>query len=167
MSFMIEYASRRGEVWNWYWRTWRRRLWKTHLLTFFVVVVGAMAGIYIEAHGTLSPKSFLLAPALGLLSILWLPIYPQLRFKSQMRSLEVDQDGISTTIGKLAGRRYWEDILSISEQDDQIILLGRNGNAFLVPARAFSSIEEKQAFVSFVQGAQAAAASRNRPSDLA
>jgi hypothetical protein len=76
MSFKIEYASRRGEVWNWYWRAWRERLWKTHLLTFLAVVVAAMAGLYAVGHGTLSPTAFLVAPAFGVLSILWMPIYP-------------------------------------------------------------------------------------------
>jgi hypothetical protein len=47
-------------------------------------------------------------------------------------------------------------------EDDQIIILGRNGNAFLVPARAFISIEEKRAFLSFVQSALVIAASRIR-----
>jgi hypothetical protein len=74
----------------------------------------------------------------------------------------VNQDGISTTIGWLVGRRSWEDVLSISEEVGQIIILGRNGNAFLVPTRAFTSIEEQQAFLSFVQSALATAASRNR-----
>ena len=162
MSFKIEYASQRGELWNWYWRAWRNRLWKTHLLTFLAVGVATTAGLDAMGHGTLTPTSFLLAPAIGLLSISWMPIYPQMRFKSQMRSLEVNQDGISTTIGKLAARRSWEDVLSISEEDDRIIILGRNGNAFLVPGRAFTSIEEKQAFLSFVQSAIAISASRIR-----
>jgi PHD/YefM family antitoxin component YafN of YafNO toxin-antitoxin module len=74
----------------------------------------------------------------------------------------VDRNGISTTTGRLAGRRSWEDVQSISEEDDQIIILSRNGNAFLVPARTFISIEEKQAFLSFVQSALAVAASRDR-----
>jgi hypothetical protein len=162
MSFKIEYASRWGEIWNWYWRAWRKRLWKTHLLTFLAVGVAAMAGLSAKGRGTISPTSFLVAPAFGLLSILWMPIYPQLRFNPQVRSLEVDQDGISTTIGRLSARRSWEDVLSISEEDDVIVILGRNGNAFLVPARAFTSIEEKRAFLSFAQGARAIAASRNR-----
>lgn len=162
MSFKIEYASQRREVWNWYWRAWRKRLWKTHLLTFVVVGASAIVGLYANRRGTLSPTFLLLPPAFGLLSILWMPIYPQLRFKSQVRSLEVDQDGISTTIGRLAARRSWEDVLSISEENDQIIILGRNGNAFLVPMRAFTSLEEKRAFLSFAQSALATAASRIR-----
>lgn len=156
----MEYVSRRREVWNWYWRAWRKRLWKTHLLIFLAVGVAAMVGLSAKGRGTFSPTSFLVAAAFGLLSILWMPIYPQLRFKSQLRSLEVDQDGISTTIGRLAARRSWEDVLSIAEEDGLIIILGRNGNAFLVPARAFASIGEKQVFLSFVQNALAIAASR-------
>ena len=137
----------------WYWQAWRKRLWKTHLLIFLVVFWATMASLYAGDRGKLSLTSFLLALAFGLLSILWMLIYPQLRYKPQVRDLEVDQDGISTTIGRLAGRRSWDEVLSISEEDDQIVILGRNGNAFLVPARAFISIEEKKAFLSFVQSA--------------
>jgi YcxB-like protein len=83
-------------------------------------------------------------------------IYPLLMFKSQARTLEMDQDGISTVIGKLSVRRSWNDIQSVSEQDTGIIIAGRNGNAFIVPRRAFVSDEEHRHFLSYAQNAVAA-----------
>jgi hypothetical protein len=86
----------------------------------------------------------------GFLFVLLMVVYPQLRFKSQIRRLEIDQEGISTIIGKRLGRRSWKEVLSVSEQDDRIIILSRSG-AFIVPARAFTSTEQRKAFLSFAQ----------------
>jgi hypothetical protein len=151
MGFRVQYTSRRREVWDWYWRAWRERLWKTHLLVFLTVSVTVY--LYEEESAALSPAAAVLAFACGLISILWLPLYPLVMFKPQVRTLEIDQDGISTTIGRRSARRAWVDIRSVSEQDGYIIILNRNGNAFIVPPRAFASMEERQGFVSFLQNA--------------
>jgi|SRR5579864_3582531 len=162
MSFKVEYASQRREVWDFYWRAWQRRLWKYHAALFLAVTAAAMAGSYMSAHGALRPKSFLLALGFGLLSIIWLPAYPMLRFKPQVRTLELDQEGVATTIGKRTGQRAWKDVESVTEENGQIVILGRNGNAFLVPARAFASAEARRAFLSFARSALAAASSHIR-----
>ena len=72
-------------------------------------------------------------------------------FKPQVRTLEIDKDGIATTSGKHAARRSWKEIRSVSEADGCIVILRRNGNAFVVPARAFGSTEERQRFFAFAQ----------------
>ena len=53
--------------------------------------------------------------------------------------------------GKHAARRSWKEIRSVSEADGCIVILRRNGNAFVVPARAFGSTEERQRFFAFAQ----------------
>jgi hypothetical protein len=156
MRFEIEYASRRREVWDWYWRFWRERGWKTHAVLFPTMSAAALVGSYAGGHGKLAPTSLLLAPVFGLLSVLLMVVYPQVRFKPQMRRLEMGHEGISTTIGKQLGRRSWKEVLSVSEQDDRIVITARGG-AFIVPARAFSSIEQRKAFLSFAQSALAMA----------
>jgi hypothetical protein len=160
MSFKVEYASRRREVWDYYRRAWRERLWKTHLTVF--LVVSAAVWLYASESGATSPKSVLLALACGLLSILWFPIYPLLMFKPQMRTLEMTQSGISTTIGRHSAQRSWGDIRSVFEVDSHIIILGRNGNAFILPPRAFASVEERESFLRFAQSALKASSSRAR-----
>jgi hypothetical protein len=116
----------------------------------------ALVGSYAGGHGELSQISFLLALVFGFLAILLMVIYPQLRFKSQIRRLEMDQAGISTVIGKQFGRRSWKEVLSVSEEDDRIIIATRSG-VFIIPARAFASIEQRRAFISFAQSAFATA----------
>lgn len=64
------------------------------------------------------------------------------------------------TIGKHSVQRSWADIDSVSEEGSHIIILGRNGNSFIVPLRAFASIEERQSFLRFAQSAVEARSSR-------
>jgi YcxB-like protein len=143
-------------VWEWYWRFWRQHGWKTHALLFLTVSAAGLVGSYAGGHGKLTQTSFLLAPVFGFFPILLMVVYPQLRFTSQMRRLEMDQEGISTLVGKQSGRRSWKEVLSVSEQDDRIIILTRRG-AFIIPVRAFASIEQRKAFISFARSAVAAA----------
>jgi hypothetical protein len=154
VSFKIEYASRRREVWGWYWRAWRRRLWKIHTIAF--LAVAATVGLEAKESGGAPAACISLALALGFLSVAWMPIHPLLMFKSQTRTLEMNQDGISTVIGKLSVQRSWNDIQSVSEQDTSIIIVGRNGNAFIVPRRAFVSEEERRLFLSYAKNSVAA-----------
>jgi hypothetical protein len=147
MSFKVEYASQRKEVWNWYCRAWRRDLWKFHL-TMFAGVSGLVAFVVIGDAGPTLPR-VLLAIACGLLSVGWMPAVPMLMFKPQLRSVEIDQDGISTTIDGESRRRSWGDIQSISQEDGYIVMLGQKGSAFLIPPRAFQSNDEQQRFLSF------------------
>ena len=134
MSFKVEYASQRREVWQWYWRTWRKDIWKIHL-TMFLVVSGAVA---------------------------WMPAYPILMFSPERRSVEIDQDGISTTIEENSFRRSWDDIRSISQEDGYIVLMGQSGSAFLIPPRAFQTEDEQQRFLSFALDALGASLTRPR-----
>jgi len=160
MSYKVEYASRRREVWDYYWRAWRERFWKTHLT--MLLAIGAATGLYASEGGASSLESVLLALTCGLLSISWLPIYPLLVFKPQIRTLEINQNGISTTIGKRSAQRSWDDIRSVSEEDSQIIIVCRNCSAFIVPPRAFASIEEREGFLCFAQSAVEASSRRVR-----
>jgi hypothetical protein len=102
-----------------------------------------------------------LALGCGILSIVWMPIYPLLKFKPQTRVLEISAAGFSTTIGKIAAERSWQEVASITEADGNIVILGKNGNAFIVPPRAFESETARQVFLIFAQNALAA--SRVKP----
>jgi hypothetical protein len=153
-SIRIQYFSLRSEVWRFYWRSWRQRLWKFHLFIFgsFTVVVFVCAILGGTAPSVAGVNAF----GWGLLSIVWLPLYPLLKFKPQMRVLEISAEGISTAIGKLSARRSWHEIASITEADGNFVILGKNGNAFIVPPRAFDSDNSRLAFLAFAQSAFAA-----------
>ena len=147
MSFKVEYASERREVWKWYYRAWRRDLWKFHAVV--VAVVSFVATFLLSGDAEPSLPTMLAGLALGFLSVAWMPAIPMLLFQPQARSVEIDQDGISTTIDGESFRRTWRDIDTISEEDGYIILLGTKGSAFLIPPRAFQTPDEQQRFLSF------------------
>jgi hypothetical protein len=185
MAFKVEYGSRRREIWEWYWRAWRQLLWRTHVA---VVLVAIGAVVYAKGAYPPSPAAVLLGLAVGCGLMLFMIAYPQLMFRPQTRVLEIDADGISTTRGNRSARFPWSRVLSVSEEDGYLIiqfarpqsphplygrltnqiaglLLGganRVGNAFVVPPRAFASIEERRRFLSFAQAAVAANSGQGR-----
>ena len=158
MSFKVEYASQRREVWSWYCRAWRRDLWKFHGMV--VAVVTGLVGFALMGNEGPTLPVVLVALACGLLSVAWMPAIPLLMFRPQMRSVEIDQDSISTTIDGESARRSWNDIESISQEDGYIVLLGKKGSAFLIPPRAFETADEQQRFLSFALDALGASLTR-------
>jgi hypothetical protein len=93
--------------------------------------------------------SLLAALGCGVLSVAWMPMVPLLLFQRELRTVELDQDGISTTIAGDSFRRSWRDIETVSEEDGYIVMQGKKGSAFLVPPRAFQSPDQQQRFLSF------------------
>jgi hypothetical protein len=79
---------------------------------------------------------------------LLLALYPQLAFKPQERVLTLDVSGITTTIGKRAGAIPWSDVAAV-HRGSAITIERTNGNAFVVPARAFASDDERRRFADF------------------
>ncbi len=147
MEFKVEYVSQRQEVWKWYCRAWRRDLWKFHAVV--VVLVAFFAMFLLDGGSSPTLATMLAGFGCGVLSIAWMPVVPLLLFQREMRSVEIDQDGISTTIAGETFRRSWRDIDTVSEENGYIVLLGRKGSAFLIPPRAFQSRDQQQRFLSF------------------
>ena len=104
-------------------------------------------------NGTLSASSFWQALTFSFLAVISMALYPQLMFKSQKRTLEIKRDGISTTVGRRSGKSSWRDIQAVSQKGTGIVILGRNGNAFVVPLRAFSSHADRDRFFSYARNA--------------
>jgi hypothetical protein len=82
--------------------------------------------------------------------LLWafLAIFPQVMFKSKERTFEIGPNGIDTEIGGNRVHRDWREIASIADKNGVIaIVVARTGNAFLVPDRAFESLDQRDDFV--------------------
>jgi hypothetical protein len=139
-GYCLRYRSTRREVWQWYWRAWRQRLWRTHVLLVWTVATATLL------RTGLSARHVALGLALGVLAVAWLPLVPVIAFKSNERTLRVDERGIDTSIGRLSATRAWGDVAAIDEQAGTIVIALKNGNAFIVPARAFGSDEERATF---------------------
>jgi hypothetical protein len=145
-SFTVNYASRRSEVWRWYWRAWARPagLWRVHVLLGF-----SCAFVFTLLR---NPRSFdfgflLVAAAIYTLTFaVLLPLWPQIRFKSAVRSLTINAQGLTTSVGKILGSRSWAEVGSVDERDGGVVITAKNKNAFIVPPRAFAGELERQEF---------------------
>jgi hypothetical protein len=153
MSLQVQYASTRREIWVWYWRVWRARLWKIHAVILVLTAVLMMMRVMRGGPGV-GADTFLIA-GLGLLVILWFILHPQILFKPQLRTLTLDERGIVTTIGSRSGQRRWAEISTLSEEPGAIVIQVRTGNAFIVPDRAFPTPAERRAFLAFARSALA------------
>jgi hypothetical protein len=143
----IQYASSRQEVWRWYWKAWARPkgLWLFHVVIAFTLAVT------ITRSGLGSPfraDQFAVAFfACLLLCLLLLPLWPQIKFKPSVRTLAIDESGLSTSIGKLSATRTWKEIATIEDNGKEIVIVGRNRNAFIVPMRAFQTDKAREEFL--------------------
>lgn len=146
--YTLRYRLSRREVWRWYWKAWRARrgLWRVHLCAF------AFVGLVATDFRPASIHQVLVAIAWGFGAIAWLPLVPIIAFKAQERSMSVDEKGFSTIIGKQSGKRRWAVIRLIAEAHDDIVLVGTNGNAMIIPRRAFASEEERRSFLVSIRG---------------
>ena len=158
--FSLRYTVKRSEIWLWYWSAWARwdGLWRYWL----VVAAPVAAGTLLIARSDHSLGSVDFAHAVGAVSIafLFFVVFPQLAYRPRERKLAISSTGIDTSIGSLSGHRGWRDIASIEDHGDFIALvvaggipLGigwirtQNGNAFVIPTRAFASAAQRQALL--------------------
>jgi hypothetical protein len=126
------------------WRTWRKSLWLIQVfaaLGIGLIVSGA-------THGSLQAGYWLTCAVVAFpLVVAAFAAFPQIVFKPQERTLEVGSAGWSSKIGRLTGSRAWAEVASIDEEVEAVMIRGTNGNALLVPSRAFESPEQKHQFV--------------------
>jgi hypothetical protein len=141
----IEYASRRGEIWIWYWKAWRQRLWKSHLRIF--AIVAGLAYLFLSYPAPPSLATLAVPVAIGALPVILLILYPQLRFKPQTRTVTIGTSGITTVVGRKSGRISWKNIRSVTEDRDYVVVQGSSGNAFIIPPRAFETVEARAELV--------------------
>jgi hypothetical protein len=155
-EYTLSYASRRTDVWRWYWRTWRQRLWPVH-----VAIAGLLAWLAARTSGqpVLSVRTIeftiaIFAGAVGISAIV-----SQLMFKKATRTLLVNKQGWSTVIGRKTGSRRWAEIGPVTEDADHVVLTSKSGNALLIPKNAFDSADHVRRFVDSVREWQRQASS--------
>lgn len=137
----VRYSLRRSELWLWYRRAWRTRLWKRHVVIVSAIFVGALA-----VPAALDAR-LLVATVLSVALLAVMVAYPQLRFKPQERSLEIDPMGLRTSIKSSSKAYSWSDVASIDEGIGHIIITLKNLNAFIIPSRAFADEEARNEFL--------------------
>lgn len=151
----IEYASRRGEIWIWYWKAWRQRLWKSHLRIF--AIFAGLAYLFLSYPAPPSLATLAVPVAIGAVPVLLLILYPQLRFKPQTRTVTIGTSGITTVVGRKSGKISWKNIRSVTEDRGYILVQGSSGNAFIIPPRAFETDATRAELVAMMKERVAAA----------
>jgi hypothetical protein len=163
MEFSVRYESRRNEVWRWYWRAWRRGLWKTHAVVFSIIALATSLAVY--GHVPTDVRGCALVCAVGFVPLIGFVIWPVIMFKPQTRTLAVDERGIATTIGILNKTLPWHEIGDVQEHKGSVVITGRNQNAFIVPARAFGSTQAMLEFQNYAGKMTASAKNKNSNGD--
>src|SRR2546422_3874392 len=148
----VEYNTSRSEVAAWYWFNWKhnpRLRWAQ--VRIFAGVVLVMLFLRLRL-APLASHDVVVACLWGLGVLACLPLYPQLKFKPQRRVLSIDDQGISTMIGRLSGQLPWSKVDFVRTTEHSVYIVGKNLNAFIVPQRAFLSTQQRDEFVKLCQG---------------
>lgn len=156
-SFTLRYRARRAEIWRYYWRAWRSRLW----IYWLAIPVGALTIFGLSLWGRpLETRDLWLAAGMAAATLLFFVLYPQLRFKPEERVLTADSIGIRSTIGKRSGARTWQEFSEIRDTGETIALVvAKTTNAFVIPNRAFADALERADFLESARAWHAAAGS--------
>ena len=144
----LSYSSTRHELATWYWRMWKKKLWKVHIVC---LVISLTVVVFAAGHWPPSTMEITRGLVVGAAVVLFLILFPQMMFKSQVRTLVFDRNGIRTKIGKKTGTISWQEIDNISDTEGTIVISRKNLNAFLVPQRAFQSEQERVSVLTTVQ----------------
>jgi hypothetical protein len=92
-------------------------------------------------------SDLIVALLLGCGVIILLPLTSRLLTKPQQRTLTISQEGIQTSIGAQTGTIPWAKVADVVDDGDYIFVIGRTGNSFLIPSRAFASSGQRNAFL--------------------
>jgi len=73
------------------------------------------------------------------------------RGKTEERTLSVSERGISTQIGSMDAQLPWSKVKEVKDSGTYILIVGRTGNSFFVPARAFRDGAQRHEFLSEIR----------------
>jgi hypothetical protein len=163
-SFTLKYRADRRERWNWYRRSFLspRGLWGYWLvvaLAISIVVLGIQTMGY-----PVGMSGYVIGAAVLILLLVFFVTYPQVAYNPRERTLIVSEKGIETSLGTATGKRSWQDVSSIADFGETIAIViaggtrfgpfwirTLNGNAFIVPNRAFANPVQRAAFLEHIQ----------------
>ncbi len=145
----IHYTPSRAELWHWYKQIWRKRLWQYHIVIICVVFLSFLLS---GAVSSVDDVPFLIVPSMISLFVIGLMVlFPQLVYNSAERLMTLDRRGIQVVAGSESIEVCWEEITAITSDGNCVYISRKNGNAFIVPDRAFTSASDRSRFVNSIQ----------------
>ena len=145
----IKYALTKAEV-AWFFVL---GLGKSPRLLVIVLVVSLWPGfVWLSMNGAFS-HVFSIGNAIAALgwaisAFCLLVVWIFIRAKTSERTLNTSEEGISTVIGSLKGEVPWAKVKDVADAGRYILILGKSGNAFFIPTRAFSGSDQRKQFLS-------------------
>ncbi len=79
-------------------------------------------------------------------AFLFIAFWLFIRGKTDERTLSISAEGISTQIGTLSANLPWSKIGIVQNVGGHVLIVGRSGNAFFVPSRAFRDTDQQAQF---------------------
>jgi hypothetical protein len=147
----IEYALTRIEIVRSYFRSLTASpKFLTRILVYCVVLGLIPATFKAGFPRSLTSSDALLVVAWAAGAFAFFPLWLFARGKTSVRTLTTSPDGISTQIGSLKGQIPWNKIKLIADTGEHVLIVGRTGNAFFIPGRAFEGPDQKAGFLSQV-----------------
>lgn len=116
-------------------------------LFLYAIGLALLHLVLIASRKTVTTHDILIAVIWGVGLFVFLPVWLFLRAKTQLRTLSISPDGISTTIGKFSGEVRWDKVREVKDAGTFVLITGKNGNFFFVPNRAFASHEDRARFL--------------------
>lgn len=131
-------------MWDWYWRTWRVKFWQMHTVYFLVILIISL----VLARGPLLVR-LIVGLIFGAVVIGLMVAYPQFLFRREVKALRLDGEGIERAMGGERLRRPWQELRSVVDHGSYIALTMIEGNAFIVPTKAFADPGQREEFIAF------------------
>jgi hypothetical protein len=146
MNYSLRYSSTRAEIFRWYYRSWKKDLCRIHF--FVAVAVGVEFILSESSFSSLQPITwFTFTLAIFPVVVIIFAAYPQIMFKPHERILIVGPESWSSQVGNKSGSKCWTEVASVdTNKDNAVIITSKNGNALVVPVRAFESIAQQKQF---------------------
>ena len=151
-SLTIEYALTRSEIFQSCWRSIATSPKFRNTILLYSVAIGLISPLFRALFSEpLRARDLVGAALWGMGFFLFIPFWTSIRGKTAKRTLTVSPDGISTEIDRIKAQIPWSKIRMVTETPQFILIARSNGNAFLVPNRAFSEPDQKVEFLNAVR----------------
>jgi YcxB-like protein len=151
-SLTIEYALRRSEIFQSYWRSIARSPKFRNTILLYSIAIGLITLLIRVLFSEPLRAGDVVGAALWAVGFfLFIPFWMFIRGKTAKRTLTVSLDGIATEIGRIKAQIPWSKVRMITETPQFILIAHTKGNAFFVPNRAFSEPSQKVEFLDAVR----------------
>ncbi len=144
----IRYSTTKKEVFRWYMKRWKHKLWMYHAIILAVILFSFHDS---GSAGAMPGKPLFIALIYGVSALAFMAAFPLLMHKPKERILSVDDEGIRTTMGRQSGIMKWGRVGSVREEAGYIHIIGKNRNEFIIPDRAFKDKAGRKAFLAFIK----------------